>query len=113
VARQEFGRALAIGGTSNHLHGLILLRPDISVSEAMQKWKSLSSGWVHKAFRGDSDFAWQAGYAAFSVSSSNKGKVAVYIAGQAEHHKKRTFEEEFLALLQRHGVRYDPAHVWD
>jgi REP element-mobilizing transposase RayT len=113
VARKEFGRALTIGGTDNHLHGLLSIGTDLAVGEIMAKWKSLSSGWVHKTFPESPDFAWQIGYGAFSVSQSNAEKVIAYIGGQAEHHKRQTFEEEFVALLKRHGVQFDPHHVWD
>jgi len=61
VARAEFGRALKIGGTDNHVHGLLSLSPSVSVAEAMRKWKSLSSRWVHETFPAQADFAWQTG----------------------------------------------------
>ena len=113
VARSEFGRALTVGGTENHLHGLLSIGTDLSVGEILAKWKSLSSGWVHKTFPESQDFAWQVGYGAFSVSQSNAQKVIAYLGGQVEHHKRQTFEEEFVALLKRHGVQFDPQHVWD
>lgn len=113
VARQEFGCALTIGGTDNHVHGLLSVGTDISIGEVMSKWKSLSSGWIHKTFPDAVDFSWQIGYGVFSVSRSSVDKVTRYIDGQVEHHKKQTFEEEFIALLMRHGIQYDPAHMWD
>ena len=113
IARQEFGQALRIGGTEDHLHALLLLRADVSIADAMRKWKSLSSGWVHKTFPQTTDFAWQSGYGAFSVSESQKDGVIGYIERQASHHRKVTFEEEFLRFLDRHGIEYDPRHVWD
>ncbi len=112
VARAEFGRALKIGGTENHVHGLLSVSTDTSMGEAMRKWKSLSSGWVHRTFPGARGFAWQSGYGAFSVSQSNAMQVAEYIQNQREHHWRRTFEEEFVALLERHGIEYDPSQVW-
>ena len=113
IARTEFGRALCIGGTPNHAHGLIVLTTDVSVAEAVRKWKSISSKWVHETFPEDQDFAWQSGYGAFSVSRSNVHEVAGYIERQVEHHRKVTFEEEFVAFLNRHGIEYDPRYVWD
>ena len=113
IARNEFGAALRLGGTVDHLHGLIRLRPDIALSDAMCAWKSRSSKWVHDTFERTRDFAWQGGYAAFGVSESNRDEVIAYIDHQAEHHRRRTFEEELLALLQRHGIEYDPRYVWD
>jgi putative transposase len=112
IARQEFGGALSLGGTDNHLHGLIVLPATVAIAEAVRKWKTLSSKWVHETFVTEADFAWQEGYGAFSVSRSNVPKVAAYIEGQAEHHKKMTFEEEFIQLLERHGIEYDPRYVW-
>jgi hypothetical protein len=79
----------------------------------MAKWKSLSSVWIHKTFITEQDFAWQQGYGAFSVSESLGDKVKSYIANQAQHHRKMTFEEEFVSLLKRHGIQYDPQHIWD
>jgi len=113
VARKEFGPAIRIGGTADHLHGLLSLSTDVSVAEAMRKWKSPSSGWVHKTFAGKESFAWQTGYGAFSVSESNAASVIRYIDRQEEHHRNRTFEEEFVALLQGHGVAYDPDRIWE
>ena len=89
------------------------MRTDVAVADAMRAWKSLSSGWVHKTFPAERDFAWQNGYAAFSVSESNADEAQRYIANQESHHRKQTFEEEFLALLKRHGIEYDPRFVRD
>jgi putative transposase len=112
-ARKEFGVSLAVGGMADHVHGLILLPPTVSVAEMMRNWKSLSSKWVHETFPAEADFAWQEGYAAFSVSRSNVPQVAEYIQHQEEHHLKMTFEEEYLALLKKHEVEFDPRYVFD
>ena len=113
LARNEFRGALSVGGTDNHVHGLLVLAPHTAVAEAMRKWKALSSKWVHEMFPQEADFGWQEGYGAFSVSQSNVPSVAAYIEKQLEHHRKMTFEEEFVALLKRHGIAYDPRYVWD
>jgi REP element-mobilizing transposase RayT len=113
LVRQEFGTVIKVGGTENHIHGLIGLRTEIAIAHAMSRWKSLSTGWVHKNIAKASDFAWQAGYGAFSVSQSNAEVVVAYITQQAEHHATRTFEEEFIEFLQRHHVEFDPEHIWD
>ena len=113
IAQREFGLALRIGGTENHVHGLIRLRTDASIAEAMRKWKSVSSGWLHKTFAEARDFAWQTGYGAFSVSGPRKASVVEYIRNQAEHHKRVTFEEEFVAFLKKYEIEYDPKYVWD
>jgi REP element-mobilizing transposase RayT len=111
VARREFGEVIRIGGTDDHIHGLLRMRPDVSISTAMRKWKSLSSGWLHKTFPAAVDFAWQEGYGAFSVSPSRSDEVAAYIQSQARRHQVRTFEEEFIALLKAHGIAYDPQGI--
>ncbi len=113
IARNEFGKALVIGGSGNHVHGLLSLNTDIAIGQAMSKLKSLSSGWVHRTFSHAADFAWQSGYGAFSVSASRLHEVERYIARQEEHHKTVSFEEEFQKFLVRHGVKFDPAKIWD
>jgi putative transposase len=113
VAKHEFGRAVEIGGTLNHVHGLLSLRTDVSLAEAMRKWKSLASGWVHKTFPNHQALVWQVGYAAFSVSQSAVDDVRAYIARQEEHHRRITFEEELRAFLDRHGIPYDPDQMLD
>jgi REP element-mobilizing transposase RayT len=92
LARDEFGKAVKVGGTEDHIHGLISLRTDVALAHAMNRWKSLSSGWIHKTFPDMGDFAWQAGYGAFSVSQSSAPAVISYIEGQASHHRRKTFE---------------------
>ncbi len=109
----QLGHAREIGGTANHLHILLDLHQSVAVADAIRVIKSVSSGWVHDAFPDLRDFAWQEGYGAFSVSASVAARVKAYIQGQEEHHRRRSFEEEFVALLKKHGIAYDPAHLWD
>jgi len=113
VARNEVGQATRIGGTDNHIHLLLWLKPAVSIAEAIRKMKSISSGWVHETFPGNRDFGWQSGYSVFGVSASAAPAIAHYIERQAEHHKTVTFEEEFIALLKENGVEYDPRYIWD
>ena len=75
--------------------------------------KANSSGWVHKTFPESSDLAWQAGYGAFTVSESQVEKVRGYIRRQKDHHRHRSFKEEFVALLDAHGIEYDERYLWD
>ena len=74
--------------------------------------KSNSSLWAHET-RGGRGFAWQTGYGAFSVSQSNVAAVVKYIRDQDQHHRKVTFQEEFIALLKRHGIAYDERYIWE
>jgi putative transposase len=100
---------LSAGGIANHVHLLILLPSATSFAKAIQVLKANSSRWLGE--HGIS-FAWQEGYGAFSVSSSNAASVKEYIEHQPEHHSKRSYEDEFVALLKKSGVRYDPEHLF-
>ena len=102
-------KILAAGGTSNHVHLLIGLPPALTLSEAMQKLKANSSRWMGES---GARFEWQKGYGVFSVSPSLLHAVQEYIRNQAEHHRKRSFEEEFLALLKKSGVDYDAERLF-
>jgi REP element-mobilizing transposase RayT len=101
--------ALAIGGTENHVHVLFALTPKVALAKAVQLLKANSSKWMGEQ---GIDFAWQEGYGAFSVSSSNLESVTRYIRNQEAHHRKFNFEEEFRALLKKHGVDYDPKYIF-
>jgi len=102
-------RILAAGGTSNHVHLLIGLPPSLALAEAIQKLKANSSRWLGES---GLQFEWQKGYGAFSVSPSLLPTVQAYIRNQAEHHMKRTFEEEFLTLLKKSGVAFDAERLF-
>ncbi len=95
---------VAFGGTEDHIHLVIELRADMSVAEAMRLVKSNSSKWIHETFPDQARFAWQGGYAAFTTSCSGVREVVRYVENQREHHRQRTFEEEYRALLARHGI---------
>jgi len=92
---------------------LATLPPKLAVADALRDLKTNSSRWVHEQWPSRRAFAWQTGYSAFSVSESNAEAVAAYIEGQGEHHRKVTFQQEYLAFLTRHGIEYDQRHVWD
>jgi REP element-mobilizing transposase RayT len=105
------GVAEAVGGVADHVHLLIGLNATHSLAEVMRDIKAASSRWVHETI-GDQEFAWQDGYGAFSVSASQLETVKRYIARQAEHHRRRTFQEEYVELLQRSGVEHDERYLW-
>ena len=111
IARENEMSALAVGGTDDHIHSLLSLPSTMSVAKAVQLIKGGSSKWVHDTFPRRESFGWQRGYGAFSVSASQVNKVIAYIHGQKEHHRKRTFREEFLDFLIKCGVEYDPRHL--
>lgn len=112
IARENRMKALAIGGTTDHLHSLLSLPSTLSVAKAMQLIKGGSSKWVHDSFPRCQNFGWQEGYGAFSVSVSQMQRTISYINDQKEHHRKRSFQEEFLDFLVKHGIEFDPRYVF-
>ena len=112
IVRELGGKAILINGMPDHVHLLIYLPPTVALAEAVRVLKANSSRWVHEKWPGNSKFAWQRGYGAFSVSRTIVSDVERYIATQEEHHRKITFEEEFVAFLKRHGIEYDPRYLW-
>jgi REP element-mobilizing transposase RayT len=104
---------LAAGGMPDHIHLAVSLARQATIADVMRDIKANSSRWIHETFEKLRGFAWQTGYAAFSVSQSNLAEVKQYIANQSEHHRVRTFQEEFIMFLRRHGVQHDENHVWD
>jgi putative transposase len=108
IARNHSIEMLASGGTADHVHALIGLPTTMTVSDAARVLKANSSRWLSEH---GIDFGWQEGYGAFSVSPSQVPVVKAYIARQAEHHRKRDSREEFVELLQRCGVAFDPGAV--
>jgi REP element-mobilizing transposase RayT len=112
IARENNMKAIAIGGTADHLHALLSLPAMTSFAKAVQLIKGGSSKWIHDTFSEHRKFAWQEGYGAFSVSSSQADKTIAYIHRQKEHHRKRSFQEEFIELLERHGIEYDRRYIF-
>ncbi len=96
-----------------HVHILLSLPSTMPVSKALQLIKGGSSKWVHETFPEHRLFAWQENYGAFSVSVSQLDAVAQYIRNQQEHHRKATFREEFVALLDKHAIPYDERYLWE
>jgi REP element-mobilizing transposase RayT len=109
LAYNKSVHVIAAGGTSNHVHLLMLLPQTVTLAKTMQEIKANSSRWLHETLR---SFQWQEGYGAFSVSHSQRETVARYIANQEEHHRERSFEEEFITLLRKSGIDYDPRYVF-
>lgn len=103
----------AAGGMPDHVHLLVSLSREKSVAEIVRVVKANSSKWIHETFPMCANFAWQAGYGAFSVSRSNVEVVRTYLARQPEHHRVRTFQEEFVEFLERHEIEYNAAYLWE
>ena len=113
IARQNRFKPLLIGGMEDHTHVLLGLPPTVTVSEALKCIKGGSSGWIKENIPGCLGFGWQDGYAAFAVSKSQLGGVEEYIRNQREHHRFKTFQEEYRACLDRHEIPYDERYLWD
>ncbi|MCX7007412.1 MAG: IS200/IS605 family transposase [Kiritimatiellaeota bacterium] len=112
IAREHDLVALEVGGTADHVHALVSLPTVMAVAKAVQLLKGNSSKWIHETIRPPMHFEWQEGYGAFSVGVSQIEATRVYIRNQEEHHRGRTFEEEYRAFLQKNGVTFDEKYVW-
>jgi putative transposase len=112
IARQNKMKALEIGGVEDHVHILLALPSTVPIAKALQLIKGGSSKWVHENFPEHALFAWQEKYGAFTVSVSQPSLVTRYIRTQAEHHRKTTFEQEFLLLLKKHRIEFDQQYLW-
>jgi putative transposase len=98
---------------NDHVHILAKLKPDKALSEVLRDLKANSTGWMHDIFPEMKDFTWQRGYGAFTVSSSQVGKVKEYILNQEKHHQKvGTFREEFIKLLIANEIEFDEKYLW-
>jgi putative transposase len=112
IAKQNKMVALAVGGTDNHAHLLISIPAAMTPSKAVQLVKAGSSKWIHDEFPHKSEFSWQIGYSAFSVSPKRIQFVIKYINNQEEHHRRKSFEEEYVAFLKSSGFEYDARYIW-
>lgn len=110
VIRTLGGIPEAIGGASDHVHLLVGLKATHTLADVLRETKSVSSAWVHEDV-GAGTFAWQEGYGGFTVSASQLENVRAYIQQQEEHHRTRTFRDEYLDLLQRSGVEFDDRYL--
>ena len=102
---------LCVGGTENHVHTLLMFSKTETVAHVVEEMKRNSSRWIKTLSPRYERFAWQGGYAAFSVSQSQIDTVIAYIGNQAEHHKKQSFRDEYLQFLQLYGIEYDERYV--
>ena len=105
--------SLLVGGTEDHVHILCRLSRQMSVSKLLAEIKRESSKWVKTKNAKLSDFHWQDGYGAFSISPSHVDTLKHYIANQAEHHRQESFQDELRRLLKKYEIEYDERYVWD
>jgi REP element-mobilizing transposase RayT len=113
IIRAHDGKASIINGPMDHVHILASLAAKHSLSDLMRELKADSTGWIHKNFPNQKSFAWQTGYGAFSVSHSNLAEVEKYITNQEEHHRRVSFQEEFVVFLKKHEIQYDERFIWE
>lgn len=111
IVRDAGGQLWAAGGAPDHVHLLLRWKPEPSIADLAREVKHRSSRWIHETWPDASAFAWQKGYGVFSVSASRADEVRRYIEQQEEHHRGRDFMTELVALLERHGVEYDPNYL--
>jgi putative transposase len=102
-----------INSVEDHVLVPFELSRTVAVSQAVEEVKKASSKWLKTQGAALGGFAWQAGYGAFAVSESNVPAVRQYVADQREHHRAKTFQEEYRAFMARHRVAFDERYVWD
>ena len=111
IIRASGGMMLAGNGPADHLHIAAILDQNLALKDVLGKVKTNSSKWIHETFAEQRGFAWQDGYAVFTISHSGIQQVVRYVERQQEHHKKMTFREEIIALLKKHEIPYDERFV--
>lgn len=104
---------IAINACHDHLHVLFTLSKNYPLSRVVMEVKRATSKWLKRQAPGLAKFHWQAGYGAFSIGQSGVEEAKAYIARQAEHHRRKTFEQEFRTLLKRYEIEFDERYVWD
>jgi putative transposase len=113
IARNNACEAYRVGGMSDHVHLAVRLSRTISIAELIEALKSSSSKWIKTQSPDQRDFAWQRGYACFSVGPSDLDALCKYIESQEEHHRARTFQDEYRMFLKKYGVEHKEAYMWD
>ena len=113
VCRDLGAELVRVGGVADHVHIVTTLPRTMSQAELIEKIKKVSSKWIKTLAARYRGFFWQRGYGAFSVSPSQLDDVLRYIETQQEHHRTSTFQEEYRALLRKHGLDFDERYVWD
>ena len=113
IVRENKMKALAVGGIEDHVHLLVTIPSTLAIAGAVQLLKGNASEWLNETFPQMGWCGWQEGYGAFSIGVSGVEDTVAYIQRQAEHHRTRTFQEELIAFLTKHGIDYDETTLWD
>ena len=102
-----------VGGVADHVHLAVVLSRTVTIADLVKKLKQTSSAWVKEQPGAPGDFEWQAGYGVFSIGESQLAALLKYIDEQEEHHRTKTFQEEYLLFLGKYGIKPDERYVWD
>jgi len=113
IARHHDGECYRVGGVADHVHLVVRLSRKTCIADLISELKSSSTRWIKARSPAFVKFAWQRGYGAFSVGPKDLGAVIAYIDSQAEHHKARTFQDEYRLFLRQYGIEFDERYVWD
>ncbi|MCL4709586.1 IS200/IS605 family transposase [bacterium] len=113
IFREHESPALTINGMQDHVHSLALLSRKITIAKLVEEVKKSSSKWIKTKGEFYRNFYWQSGYAALGIGQSNIEALKGYIANQKEHHRKKTFQEEYLEFLKKYNIASDERYVWD
>ena len=111
ICRENNFKLIKAGGVDDHLHLLVSLPSTITIAKAIQYLKGGSSRWIHETFGNMKNFAWQEGYGAFTIGVSQIDQTIKYITNQEYHHRKKTFREEFIDMLNYHGIEFDEKYL--
>jgi putative transposase len=111
TAKQQ--KVYAIGGVADHIHILVSIKPNIAISDLVRDIKANSSKWINEKHLKGNKFEWQGGFGAFSYANSEIDRVVKYIMNQEEHHKNKTFKDEYLEYLQNFNIEYDANYLFE
>jgi REP element-mobilizing transposase RayT len=112
IIKGEEGILLEIGGTEDHIHLVLRLKPRHVIPDILKKIKANSSKWINDNKKITGRFSWQAGYGIFSVSESQLSNTIKYVGNQKEHHRRLSFEDEFIRMLNKNNIEYDLEFLW-
>jgi REP element-mobilizing transposase RayT len=113
IVRERKGQLIQVGGTADHIHLLARLSASIAVANVVRDLKAISSKWMNERPKVNQIFEWQIGYGAFTVSYSQRDVVKTYIQNQEEHHRRKTFQEEYIEILKRHDIDFQLEHLFE
>jgi putative transposase len=112
IAKRDRVQLLAVGGMADHVHCLVRMPATINYADLVNHLKSNSTKWIRESIPNGKRFRWQKEYGGFAVCQSGLARTERYIRNQEVHHRGRSYQEEFLLLLDKHGIEYDPRYLW-